>query len=536
MAFELIYTSAVAGVRSGSTGFCTVAMTEGMPPALISRLEALTGYRHLYPPTDSRYAQNPPAFIHYRLSQGNSLYSILGRVCSCAPDHTGRSNKLAHFLVVSQQEVLGLPNGPAAFRDAASPFVTEWTGSPRVIGGQHTLRTSQASGGVANRWAGYTGDAGWAGVLAQRFLDNPRERTYILFDPNRHSALLELVDEAIHLLPESHRWKVTYNTYGTSLPADLLCNWIFCLPDAESRRAAGALGNATVINLCEPLPYAGNGALQEQARTGQTQNVTPSPYQGGQHVPTAYTAPSHQANATSLAALLADAPSTDALAPHLQTKQEYCASSQPSGASAPMPPSYPGNAYYQAPQPPPPPAQFIPTPPQTSRATEKSSPNAILCAGLAFLLGLIAGFLLRPFFAPNESTSQQMQQPARNQQKALQNIPQPAAETGEKPLVVSPDQPKPQSQKQAEQQQLTPDTKSSGGPGENAVDEKKNEGANSDEKTTPSQPENQETAPMSPINQPTIDASNKDPQTNDLNGWMKNLKDNNTSGKEENNG
>ena len=93
MAFELIYTSAQAGVRPGSTGFCTVAMTSGMPPALVSRLESLTGYRHLYAVTDSRYAQNPPSFLHYRVSIGGTSYAILGRVwrkmsvavCGCAP-------------------------------------------------------------------------------------------------------------------------------------------------------------------------------------------------------------------------------------------------------------------------------------------------------------------------------------------------------------------------------------------------------------------------------------------------------------------
>ena len=41
MALELIYTSAVRGLRAGTSGFCTVAMTKGLPPALVPRLEAL---------------------------------------------------------------------------------------------------------------------------------------------------------------------------------------------------------------------------------------------------------------------------------------------------------------------------------------------------------------------------------------------------------------------------------------------------------------------------------------------------------------
>ena len=45
MALELVYTSAERGLRPGTSGFCTVAMTRGLPPALVPRLEALGGYR-----------------------------------------------------------------------------------------------------------------------------------------------------------------------------------------------------------------------------------------------------------------------------------------------------------------------------------------------------------------------------------------------------------------------------------------------------------------------------------------------------------
>jgi len=35
MALELVYTSAERGLRAGTSGFCTVAMTRGLPPALV---------------------------------------------------------------------------------------------------------------------------------------------------------------------------------------------------------------------------------------------------------------------------------------------------------------------------------------------------------------------------------------------------------------------------------------------------------------------------------------------------------------------
>ena len=45
---ELFYTSAPRGLRPGSSGFCTVSMTSGMPPTLISRLESLSSYQPIF--------------------------------------------------------------------------------------------------------------------------------------------------------------------------------------------------------------------------------------------------------------------------------------------------------------------------------------------------------------------------------------------------------------------------------------------------------------------------------------------------------
>ena len=61
MTQELIYTSAPRGLKPGSHGFCTVAVTQGMPPNLAERLEALSGYRHVYPPQDPQAELNPIA-------------------------------------------------------------------------------------------------------------------------------------------------------------------------------------------------------------------------------------------------------------------------------------------------------------------------------------------------------------------------------------------------------------------------------------------------------------------------------------------
>ena len=63
---ELLYTSAPQGLKQGSRGFCTVLSTVGMPLNLATKLESLSGYRHLYPSGTPDASKNPVGFSHLR--------------------------------------------------------------------------------------------------------------------------------------------------------------------------------------------------------------------------------------------------------------------------------------------------------------------------------------------------------------------------------------------------------------------------------------------------------------------------------------
>src|SRR5438067_11812467 len=100
MSQELIYTSAPRGLKAGSSGFCTVAMSAGMPAALASRLESISGYRPLFPLGDAGAARNPVAWSHCRIDVGGAARHVLSRVAFAGADYSGRSNKLAHHVAL----------------------------------------------------------------------------------------------------------------------------------------------------------------------------------------------------------------------------------------------------------------------------------------------------------------------------------------------------------------------------------------------------------------------------------------------------
>ncbi len=100
MSQELLYTSAPRGLKPGSSGFCTVASTQGMAAPLASALESLSAYRHVFRPGDPQVHRNPIAYSHVRLNAGGRTYCVLSRVADYGQDYSGRTNKLAHHVAL----------------------------------------------------------------------------------------------------------------------------------------------------------------------------------------------------------------------------------------------------------------------------------------------------------------------------------------------------------------------------------------------------------------------------------------------------
>ena len=222
MAQELIYTSVPRGVRAGSSGFCTAAATGGMNGSLTSLLESLSSYQPCYPHYTEQAADNPVNFSHFYCRAGNQEFHILSRICFCGMDYTGRSNFLAHHVSFEHYETFQVTAGPAAPFMQSGLFREVWNEESHYFPAPVQLMPQVRELSKAATWESYTGDAGWAGVLAQQFLSDPAGAVYIVFDPQQHRNLLSLVDEALMLLPENVRWQVTFSTYFTTMPPEIL--------------------------------------------------------------------------------------------------------------------------------------------------------------------------------------------------------------------------------------------------------------------------------------------------------------------------
>ncbi len=261
MSMELLYTSAARGLKPGSRGFCTVAMTQGMPPQLVERLESLSGYRQVFAPQDQQAALNPVVNSHLRISVAGRTFHVLSRISAAGLDYSGRNNKLAHHLVLDPSELS--PAGPAWTLAQPGMMQSAWDGNVRLLPAGRRVASGQTAAGICRLWQQFAGDAGWGGVLAEAAIERPKTPVTLIFRPGLDP--LGLVAESLALLPPERRWAVTFSTYFTKLPPGVECQWRCALEGSAEANARQGL----VIDLCRPLAAATGGPYLTAARSGQ---------------------------------------------------------------------------------------------------------------------------------------------------------------------------------------------------------------------------------------------------------------------------
>lgn len=261
MTEELYYTSAPRGLQPGVSGFCTVARTRAMPAALQSRLEALSTLARPKVPG----VASPVHFGYCRLSLQGQSWAVLSRVCDSGSDHTGRTNSFAHHLALPITQAPTI--GPAALLARPGLLERAWTGEPRWLErGRAIAAGVEPVAAPCRAWERATGDAGWAGALAEWTDRNPDGIAYVVHAPE--ADVLGLFDEAIRLQPAARRWMVGF---GTQPHPDHWQDyrWRAVTAGSAVARSVKAGGKVWVIDLTGPLEKAVGGALVEQARTGR---------------------------------------------------------------------------------------------------------------------------------------------------------------------------------------------------------------------------------------------------------------------------
>ena len=193
-------------------------------------------------------------------------WHVLSRIADYGLDYSQRANKLAHHVILDNQAER-LPGGPANLLSMPGFMREDWEGEPKLVALKPVTREPRVPSGICERWKEMTGDAGWAGVVAESFLRDPDRLVILLFEPGQE--MLPLFAEVLSLLPVEKRWDATFSTYFTGLATGTTCNWRAMIHDSKEAHESLRFVNALRIDLTSDSPaVAAGGDLVETARLG----------------------------------------------------------------------------------------------------------------------------------------------------------------------------------------------------------------------------------------------------------------------------
>lgn len=253
--YELIYTSVPRGLLLGRSGFCPVAWTQGMPANYIPFLDRMDSYIH-HLPNQGFDVEDPLVCYSCRHCKfGRRSLVLVSRIVSSGLDFQGKNNKIAHHLIFAdEQEYLALPEGGISVCLAEENFLNRWEQSPGLLP-PFSPQTRSLNSNVALQWQSITGDAGWAGVIAEFFLRGLSPGFYIEY-PSATPAriLLELIAEISRLLPKSRLSEFTFSTLFMPTPINWDCYLRFCQSDSPLLSPLRQRRAKHFLSFMEPQP------------------------------------------------------------------------------------------------------------------------------------------------------------------------------------------------------------------------------------------------------------------------------------------
>ena len=110
MAFQMVYTSVRSGLVAGRSGFCTAARHREIKESLVARIEDFSAQ---YDRGIAAGGTPPIVYQHRIVTIRDQRHHVLMRLGDAGNDYTGRTNHIAHCLVVEPSEIEGLSISPA---------------------------------------------------------------------------------------------------------------------------------------------------------------------------------------------------------------------------------------------------------------------------------------------------------------------------------------------------------------------------------------------------------------------------------------
>lgn len=246
MAGQLVYTSAAKLLDAGRSGFGTVARSRALSPLVVGAVERVSQFDNLRGADRGRVV-----YAHRRVVVGSQRWHVLSRIGDAGVDYTGRTNHLAHHLLVAPDEAARAAACGVTPADVLAQFgwLERWDGGPRYFGPEDEVAVADMvpRGRDAGRvgWCRLTGEPLHARLLAWE----SAPRTGVLVVP-AGADVLALMAEALAEFGEGS-WGRTFTTglEGTDELGEL--DWVVST-EAGFGAIQARCGARTVYDLSQP--------------------------------------------------------------------------------------------------------------------------------------------------------------------------------------------------------------------------------------------------------------------------------------------
>ncbi len=236
MAWQLIYTSAPRLLEAGRSGFGTVARHRAIHPLLVTAIER-----------DSQFDRVAGGVVlaHRILTAGGSRYHVLTCIRDAGADYTGRTNHIAHHLIVEPREIAALGSAAPSPADvlAQMEWRPVWSDAPRWLDGgdEVALGRFRRQPGRASAWQAATGESRHAELLQPA-------RAACLILPRGADVLAIFAESLGRSLAQS--WQATFTTFLQT--GDELADFRWLALPADSPLRANAENGRAILDLTAP--------------------------------------------------------------------------------------------------------------------------------------------------------------------------------------------------------------------------------------------------------------------------------------------
>lgn len=227
--YELIYSSSSENFLSEDPCLVPVAWTEGMPGTFISIVDAMMEYIEAAVSYLAEVPDRNAIYLKRKVFLGEKKFCLLIKIFFIGTDHCGKNQILIHhFFFDSHDKEFAASGASFTFMLDDNNFLESWDCKASLLS-PFIARHKMLSNNIALQWQSLAGDAGWAGVIAEKFLENSSEPFFVECPDEVPAYIIaELIAEVARLIPHSKHFEFTYNSLFLQEKQNWDCFLRFC--------------------------------------------------------------------------------------------------------------------------------------------------------------------------------------------------------------------------------------------------------------------------------------------------------------------